>query len=112
MEGHRLRVGALAWSSTLLSSGGRDKSIFQRDMRAQGDFVSKLSGHKSEVKFFNIFFSLISFFFFFVVHSSSLSSLVFMSAKIAMYICCCFPFRSLSLVDGFSLSVFNMSSLA
>jgi hypothetical protein len=60
MEGHRLRVGALAWSSTLLSSGGWDKSIFQRDMRAQGDFVSKLSGHKSEVKFFNIFFSLIS----------------------------------------------------
>ncbi|XP_062147081.1 B-type cell cycle switch protein ccs52A-like [Alnus glutinosa] len=49
MEGHRLRVGALAWSSTLLSSGGRDKSIFLRDMRTQEDFVSKLSGHKSEV---------------------------------------------------------------
>ncbi|KAB1217152.1 Protein FIZZY-RELATED 2 [Morella rubra] len=48
MEGHRLRVGALAWSSSLLSSGGRDKSIFQRDIRAQEDFVSKLSGHKSE----------------------------------------------------------------
>ncbi|KAK4558061.1 hypothetical protein RGQ29_007713 [Quercus rubra] len=49
MEGHRLRVGALAWSSSLLSSGGRDKTIFQRDIRAQDDFVSKLSGHKSEV---------------------------------------------------------------
>ncbi|KAG5061456.1 hypothetical protein GYH30_002319 [Glycine max] len=49
MEGHRLRVGALAWSSSLLSSGGRDKSIYQRDIRAQEDFVSKLSGHKSEV---------------------------------------------------------------
>jgi cell division cycle 20-like protein 1 (cofactor of APC complex) len=59
MEGHRLRVGALAWSSTLLSSGGRDKSIFLRDVRTQEDFVSKLSGHKSEVRFFNILFSLI-----------------------------------------------------
>lgn len=50
MEGHRLRVGALAWSSSLLSSGSRDKSILQRDIRAQEDFVSKLSGHKSEVR--------------------------------------------------------------
>ncbi|KAF5478362.1 hypothetical protein F2P56_004927 [Juglans regia] len=49
MGGHRLRVGALAWSSSFLSSGGRDKTIFQRDVRAQEDFVSKLSGHKSEV---------------------------------------------------------------
>ncbi|XP_027360972.1 protein FIZZY-RELATED 2-like [Abrus precatorius] len=49
MEGHRLRVGTLAWSSSLLSSGSRDKIIYQRDIRAQEDFVSKLSGHKSEV---------------------------------------------------------------
>nr|XP_043629443.1 protein FIZZY-RELATED 2-like [Erigeron canadensis] len=49
MEGHRLRVGALAWNSSILSSGSRDKSILQRDPRAQEDFVSKLSGHKSEV---------------------------------------------------------------
>lgn len=49
MEGHRLRVGALAWSSCLLSSGSRDKSILQRDIRASEDFVSKLSGHNSEV---------------------------------------------------------------
>lgn len=50
MEGHRLRVGALAWSSSLLSSGSRDKSILQRDIRSQEDFVSKLTGHKSEVR--------------------------------------------------------------
>ncbi|KAJ8632651.1 hypothetical protein MRB53_025987 [Persea americana] len=49
MEGHRMRVGALAWSSSLLSSGSRDKIIFQRDIRAQEDSVSKLTGHKSEV---------------------------------------------------------------
>ncbi|KAF8086803.1 hypothetical protein N665_0612s0023 [Sinapis alba] len=49
MEGHRLRVGALAWGSSVLSSGSRDKSILQRDIRCQEDHVSKLSGHKSEV---------------------------------------------------------------
>ncbi|KAJ6798278.1 protein FIZZY-RELATED 2-like [Iris pallida] len=49
MEGHRLRVGALAWSSSVLSSGSRDKSILQRDIRAQEDYSSKLTGHKSEV---------------------------------------------------------------
>nr|AVZ23618.1 cell cycle switch protein 52 A1 [Eriobotrya japonica] len=49
MEGHRLRIGALAWSSSMLSSGSRDKTILQRDIRVQEDFVSKLSGHKSEV---------------------------------------------------------------
>jgi len=49
MDGHRLRVGSLAWSSSMLSSGSRDKSILQRDIRAQEDHVSKLTGHKSEV---------------------------------------------------------------
>lgn len=52
MEGHRLRVGALAWGSSTLSSGSRDKSILQRDIRAREDHVSKLSGHKSEVWLF------------------------------------------------------------
>lgn len=53
MDGHRLRVGALAWSSSVLSSGSRDKSILQRDIRAQEDFVSKQSGHKSELFVWN-----------------------------------------------------------
>ncbi|KAJ7548117.1 hypothetical protein O6H91_08G118500 [Diphasiastrum complanatum] len=49
MGGHRTRVGTLAWSSHILSSGSRDRNILQRDVRAQEDFVSKLVGHKSEV---------------------------------------------------------------
>ncbi|KAK8936201.1 Protein FIZZY-RELATED 2 [Platanthera zijinensis] len=49
MEGHRMRVGALAWSSSCLSSGNRDKSIFQCDICVQEDYVSNLTGHKSEV---------------------------------------------------------------
>ncbi|KAL0675194.1 hypothetical protein Bca4012_003175 [Brassica carinata] len=49
MGGHRLRVGALAWSSSVLSSGSRDKKILQRDIRSQEDHISKLTGHRSEV---------------------------------------------------------------
>ncbi|XP_031495816.1 protein FIZZY-RELATED 2-like [Nymphaea colorata] len=49
MEGHRMRVGALAWSSFILSSGSRDKTICHHDIRSQEDCVSKLTGHKSEV---------------------------------------------------------------
>ncbi|KAK3158336.1 hypothetical protein QOZ80_2AG0135820 [Eleusine coracana subsp. coracana] len=49
MEGHSMRVGALACNSSLLSSGSRDKSILHHDLRAQEDYVSKLVAHKSEV---------------------------------------------------------------
>jgi cell division cycle 20-like protein 1 (cofactor of APC complex) len=50
MGGHRVRVGCLAWSSHMLSSGSRDRNILQRDVRAPDDYVSKLIGHKSEVR--------------------------------------------------------------
>uniref|UniRef100_A0ACD5TTA2 Uncharacterized protein n=1 Tax=Avena sativa TaxID=4498 RepID=A0ACD5TTA2_AVESA len=49
MESHRMRVGALAWNSSLLSSGSRDKNILHHDLRAPDDYISKLTGHKSEV---------------------------------------------------------------
>jgi cell division cycle 20-like protein 1 (cofactor of APC complex) len=49
MGGHRTRVGTLAWSSNILSSGSRDRNILHRDVRSAEDFVSKLVGHKSEV---------------------------------------------------------------
>lgn len=44
-----MRVGALAWGPSLLSSGSRDKSILHHDIRAKEDYVSKLTAHKSEV---------------------------------------------------------------
>jgi hypothetical protein len=34
----------------MLSSGSRDRNILQRDVRAPDDYVSKLIGHKSEVR--------------------------------------------------------------
>ena len=35
LTGHSLRVGSMSWSTTLLSTGSRDKKIIQRDLRAQ-----------------------------------------------------------------------------
>ena len=39
----------MAWSSQLLSSGSRDRSILHRDVRAPEDFTAKLQAHRSEV---------------------------------------------------------------
>ncbi|GER36680.1 WD-repeat cell cycle regulatory protein [Striga asiatica] len=49
MGGHQTRVGVLAWSSRILSSGSRDRNILQHDLRVSNDCISKLTGHKSEV---------------------------------------------------------------
>jgi len=47
--GHSTRVGTLAWNSDIVSSGSRDRTILNRDIRVQRDIVSKLTGHKQEV---------------------------------------------------------------
>ena len=49
LAGHRMRVGTLAWNSHTLATGGRDRSIFLRDVRIPDHFTSRLSGHRSEV---------------------------------------------------------------
>lgn len=49
MDGHRARVGCMAWSSHLLSTGSRDKTILQRDVRAPEHWTSRLAAHRSEV---------------------------------------------------------------
>jgi cell division cycle 20-like protein 1, cofactor of APC complex len=46
---HQHRVGSLAWSSSLLSSGSRDSTIFHHDIRAPEEYVGRITGHKSEV---------------------------------------------------------------
>lgn len=51
LGGHRQRVGALAWGSHLLSTGSRDRHILHHDIRAPEDYVHRLSGHRSEVRF-------------------------------------------------------------
>ena len=47
--GHSNRVGAICWNSSLLSTGSRDKTILNRDLRDSSQFISKLEGHKQEV---------------------------------------------------------------
>ncbi|BFZ60787.1 substrate-specific activator of APC-dependent proteolysis [Saitoella coloradoensis] len=49
MTGHTSRVGALAWNEHILSSGGRDRAIFHRDVRIPEHHIRKLTGHKQEV---------------------------------------------------------------
>jgi cell division cycle 20-like protein 1, cofactor of APC complex len=49
MGGHDNRVGALAWSSGLLSTGSRDKAILFRDIRIRRDYCSKLVEHSQEI---------------------------------------------------------------
>ena len=46
MPGHRGRICAVAWSSSILSTGSRDNTILHRDMRSSTDFLAKLEGHK------------------------------------------------------------------
>lgn len=49
LKGHTSRVGSLAWSSSLICSGSRDKTILMRDLRLQDPIVQTLVGHKQEV---------------------------------------------------------------
>jgi cell division cycle 20-like protein 1 (cofactor of APC complex) len=49
MPGHSARVGALAWTGSILSSGSRDRLIYLRDVRAAEAYTDKLTNHKQEV---------------------------------------------------------------
>ena len=49
MKGHAARVGALSWNGALLSSGCRDGSIFNHDVRVAKHHVGSLSAHTQEV---------------------------------------------------------------
>lgn len=49
MQGHTQRVGALAWNNPVLSSGSRDRTILQRDIRSKFDFEMQLTAHRQEV---------------------------------------------------------------
>ncbi len=48
--GHLGRVGSVAWNNpNFFSSGSRDKSILNRDLRESNQYIQKLIGHKQEV---------------------------------------------------------------
>jgi cell division cycle 20, cofactor of APC complex len=49
MGGHQSRVAVLAWDKHLLSSGSRDTTIFNHDVRERNHKVAELKGHTGEV---------------------------------------------------------------
>ncbi|KAI9592020.1 WD40-repeat-containing domain protein [Syncephalis fuscata] len=49
MRGHRTRVTSMAWNSHTLSSGCRDGSIWQHDVRIAQHKMAELLGHTSDV---------------------------------------------------------------
>ena len=49
-SGHQARVGCMAWNVDCLTTGSRDRTIFNRDVRSPRDFVQQLQdGHRQEV---------------------------------------------------------------
>ncbi len=49
MRGHTARVGVLAWNQHLVSSGSRDSSIFNHDVRVAQHHISSYQRHTQEV---------------------------------------------------------------
>lgn len=49
MCGHETRVGAMAWNSSILATGSRDKTILMRDVKARREFFNKLVEHNQEI---------------------------------------------------------------
>jgi cell division cycle protein 20 (cofactor of APC complex) len=49
MDGHSSRVGALAWNNHLLTSGSKDNSVVNHDVRVQNHVVGRMVQHQQEV---------------------------------------------------------------
>jgi len=49
MDGHSARVSSMSWNQHLLSTGSKDSTIVNHDVRVQGHAVSTLRGHDQEV---------------------------------------------------------------
>lgn len=49
MTGHTQRVSSLAWNEHILSSGSRDRKIYNRDVRDKSHFINCFESHKQEV---------------------------------------------------------------
>jgi len=46
MHGHDGRIGTIAWTSSCISSGSRDRKILHRDLRSHNTYEAKLTSHK------------------------------------------------------------------
>lgn len=49
LHGHTARVSSMSWNNFILSSGSRDTTIINNDVRAAQNIVSRLEGHTQEI---------------------------------------------------------------
>ncbi|XP_009759177.1 cell division cycle 20.5, cofactor of APC complex-like isoform X1 [Nicotiana sylvestris] len=49
LQGHKSRVGCVAWNGHILTSGSKDKAIVNHDVRARNSVVSLTRVHRGEV---------------------------------------------------------------
>jgi cell division cycle protein 20 (cofactor of APC complex) len=49
MDGHSARVGSLAWNESIISSGSKDSTIINHDVRIAQHHTATLVGHQQEV---------------------------------------------------------------
>ena len=49
MDGHTARVSSCAWNNAILTSGSRDTTIINHDVRVQHHAVATMNGHAGEV---------------------------------------------------------------
>ncbi|OVA12711.1 WD40 repeat [Macleaya cordata] len=49
LEGHSQRVGCLAWKGQSLTSGSKDNSIINHDVRVRNSLISRIRAHTKEV---------------------------------------------------------------
>ena len=49
LTGHLSRVSSAAWNGTIVSTGSRDRSILQRDLRDPSQAIQQLFGHRQEI---------------------------------------------------------------
>lgn len=49
MNGHSARVGCLAWNQHILTSGSKDTTIINHDVRIQNHLVDRMTSHTQEV---------------------------------------------------------------
>ena len=49
LQGHSSRVGCLAWNGHILTSGSRDNTIINHDVRVQNHIVGTMTEHTQEV---------------------------------------------------------------
>ena len=47
--GHNARVGSISWNANVFSTGSRDKTILNRDLRSPLEYFTKWNSHKQEV---------------------------------------------------------------